>query len=196
MGNTGKLRLAVALAAAAAMTVGISACGGSSGGSSQSGATKILGGVINVAETPQAAPTYIWPYENGTNFSTVNSFFDETMFRPLYFFGDNGNPNVDPTVSIGETPVWSADSKTVSVTLKDWKWSNGEAVDAQDVALFMNIYKATADPATAQSANNKGPSGAYVPTSGTQKFFPDNVNSWTVSGQTITFNLNQAYNHT
>ena len=195
MGKTGKLRLAAALAASAAMMVGLSACGGSSSGSS-AGATKILGGTINVAETPQSPPTYIWAYENGTNFSTVNSFFDETMYRPLYFFGQDGNPNVDLSISIGNAPVWSADSKSVSVTLKDWKWSNGETVDAQDVAFFMNIYKATADPAEAQAANNKGTSGAYVPPSGTNKFFPDNVSSWTVSGQTITFNLNQAYNHT
>jgi peptide/nickel transport system substrate-binding protein len=195
MGKTGKLRLAAALAASAAMMVGLSACGGSSSGSS-AGATKILGGTINVAETPQSPPTYIWAYENGTNFSTVNSFFDETMYRPLYFFGQDGNPNVDLSISIGDAPVWSADSKSVSVTLKDWKWSNGETVDAQDVAFFMNIYKATADPAEAQAANNKGTSGAYVPPSGTNKYFPDNVTSWTVSGQTITFNLNQAYNHT
>jgi peptide/nickel transport system substrate-binding protein len=195
MGKTGKLRLAVALAASAAMMVGLSACGGSSGGSTQAGGTKVLGGTVNVAETPQAAPTYIWPYENGTNFSTVNAFFDETMYRPLYYFGNDGNPGEDSSLSIGETPVWSADSKTVSVTLKPWKWSNGESVDAQDVAFFLNIYKATADPATAQNANNKGANGAYVPPSGTQKFFPDNVLSYTVSGQTITFNLNQAYSH-
>ena len=195
MGKTGKLRLAAALAASAAMMVGLSACGGNSGGSGQSGATKIEGGTINVAESPQSPPTYIWPYENGTNFSTVNAFFDETMYRPLYFFGNDGNPGEDTSLSIGETPVWSADSKTVSVTLKPYKWSNGESVDAQDVAFFMNIYKATADPATAQNANNKGANGAYVPPSGTNKFFPDNVLSYTVSGQTITFKLNQAYSH-
>jgi peptide/nickel transport system substrate-binding protein len=195
MGKTGKLRLAVALAASAAMMVGLSACGGKSNGSGTSGATKVLGGVVNVAETPQSPPTYIWPYENGTNFSTVNSFFDETMFRPLYFFGNDGNPGVDLSLSVGQTPVWSADSKSVSVTLKPYKWSNGETVDAQDVAFFMNIYKATADPAQAQNADNKGTNGAYVPPNGTQKFFPDNVTSYTVSGQTITFNLNEAYNH-
>jgi peptide/nickel transport system substrate-binding protein len=198
MGKTGKLRLATAFVASASMAVGLSACSGKSSGNGGTGGTgsKISGGTINIAESPQAAPTYIWPYENGTNFSTVNAGFDAEMYRPLYWFGDNNNPNVDYSESIGETPVWSSDSKSVSVTLKSWKWSDGTPVDAQDVAFFMNIYKSTADPKMAQNANNKGANGAYVPATATENFFPDNVSSWTVSGQTITFNLDKAYNHT
>lgn len=197
MGKTGKPRIVVALAAVAAMAVGLSACGGSSKGSNQSQTgtgTKVSGGTVTVAELPQAAPTYIYPYENGTNFSTVNASFDATLYRPLYWFGSDNNPNVDLNLSIGEQPVWSNGDKTVAVTLKPYKWSNGETVDAQNVALFLNIYKATADPATAQAANNKGANGAYVPPTGTEDFFPDNVKSWTVSGQTITFSLDKAYN--
>jgi peptide/nickel transport system substrate-binding protein len=198
MGKTGKLRFVVALVASASMAVGVSACSGSKGNSgNNTGGTgaKVQGGTVNVAESPQAPPTYIWPYENGTNFSTVNAGFDAQMYRPLYWFGSNNDPNVDYTESVGQTPVWSADSKSVSVTLKDWKWSDGTPVDAQDVAFFMNIYKSTADPKTSQDANNKGANGAYVPATSTQDFFPDNVKSWTVSGQTITFNLDKAYNH-
>lgn len=198
MGRTGKLRLVVAVVAATTMAVGVSACSGSSNKNGNTGGTgtKVQGGTVNVAEPPQAAPTYIWPYENGTNFSTVNAAFDGAMYRPLYWFGANNDPNVDYDLSIGQTPVWSADSTSVTVTLKDWKWSDGTPVSGQDVAFFMNIYKSTADPAMAQNANNKGANGAYVPATKTQNFFPDNVKSWTVSGQSITFNLDKAYNHT
>jgi peptide/nickel transport system substrate-binding protein len=34
-----------------------------------------------------------------------------------------------------DAPVYSDGGKTVTVQLKGWKWSDGEAVNAQDVAF-------------------------------------------------------------
>jgi peptide/nickel transport system substrate-binding protein len=84
------------------------------------------------------------------------------MFRPLYWFGNDYSPTMDPDYSLAEQPAFSNGDKTVTVKLKPWKWSNGEAVTSRQVAFWMNLYKA--DP----SKNYCG----YVP-----GYFPDNVTS-------------------
>ena len=38
--------------------------------------------------------------------------------------------------------MYSADGKTVTISMKGWKWSDGEAVDASDVVFWLNMMKA------------------------------------------------------
>jgi peptide/nickel transport system substrate-binding protein len=66
----------------------------------------------------------------------------------------------------------------VTVSLKGWKWSNGEAVDAQDVGFWLNMMKA-------EKTNYAG----YTP--GT---LPDNLASFSIpSADTIVLHLTKAY---
>ena len=60
--------------------------------------------------------------------------------------------------------------KTVTVTMKGWKFSNGEVVNADSVKFFLNM-------AVAEKANWY----AYAP-----GLLPDNVTSYTASGNTYT----------
>ena len=85
------------------------------------------------------------------------------MYRPLYWFGNNNSPAVDYNYSIGNTPVFSNGDKTVTVTLKNWKFSNGETVTSRDVEFWMNMEFAMAP---------KGDWCDYTP-----GYFPDNVAS-------------------
>jgi len=182
------LRLAAVAAAGATVIAGCSSSGGGNNATSGTG-TKVSGGTVTIAEAPQTPPNYIYPYVNGTVFSVTNIQFLDMMYRPLYWFGDNDQASVDFSRSLGNEPVWSADGKTVTVTLKPYKWSNGETVTGADVVFFMNVYKATEGSALQF--------GGYVPPNKTAglTFFPDNVTSYSASGQTVTFKLDKAYSH-
>jgi peptide/nickel transport system substrate-binding protein len=141
----------------------LAACGGgSSGGSSgtsSSSGTAISGGfgsvpaasgepkagqTINIAQQPNTAPTWIFPVIPAANSSVYTSFdFINLMWRPLYWSPVGTEQKIDPTLSIGNTPVWSNGDKTVKLTLKtNYKWPNGQAVSSKDVLFFFDVLKA------------------------------------------------------
>jgi peptide/nickel transport system substrate-binding protein len=138
---------------------------------------------VTVAEVSGNQPNYIWPFTPPTNYSVFNSqMFQWLMYRPLYMFGNNGTSvSVNYALSPANAPVYSNGGKTVTITMKGWKWSNGEAVDASDVAFWINMEKA-------EKANYAG----YTP--GT---FPDNLASFSItSPDTIVLNLTKGYSST
>jgi peptide/nickel transport system substrate-binding protein len=178
----GNQRLAtVAVAAAAAVAVVAAACSPSSSTpTSSSGGTPVTSGTVAVALPAGAAPNWIFPFYAITNASFSNGVqFQWLMYRPLYFFGNNTNTDVaiNYPLSPASAPVYSNGGKTVTVTTKGWKWSNGETVDANSVLFFLNM-------AFAEKANWY----AYSP-----GLLPDNVVSATASGNTLTLQLNKAY---
>jgi peptide/nickel transport system substrate-binding protein len=122
---------------------------------------------------------YIWPYTPLTNANEYNAEgFQMLMYRPLYMFGNNGpSVAVNYPLSLADAPTYSADGKTVTITMKGWKWSNGETVDASDVIFWLNMMKA-------ESANYYG----YVP-----GLLPDNLASYSATGpDTVVLNLKSA----
>ncbi len=193
----------VAATGAALVLLFVAACGSSSSSSSNSSTsgtpalgatsgpgltaptaptgTKVAGGTVYFTEGSDSTPNYIFPMTSAQVCSTTNiNQLIEMMYRPLYWYGNNYRPTVDYNYSIGEAPVFSDGNKTVTITLKPWKWSNGETVTARDVVLWMNVYKS--DPATDYCG--------YVP-----GYFPDNVTSVAApNAQTVVFHLNKAYN--
>ena len=100
------------------------------------------------------------------------------MYRPLYMFGNNGHSvAVNYPLSVANAPAYSADGKTVTITMKGWKWSNGETVDASDVVFWLNMMKA-------EPANYYG----YVP-----GLLPDNLASYSATGpDTVVLHLKSA----
>jgi peptide/nickel transport system substrate-binding protein len=172
------LRLA-GIAAVAAVALLAAGCGSSGSSTASSGGARVTGGVATWAELPQSLPNYIWPFLPITNYSVSNSqYFQWLMYRPLYMFGNNGNSaTVNYQLSPANAPVYSNGGKTVTISLKGWKWSNGETVDASNVVFWLNMMKA-------EKANYAG----YAP--GTM---PDNLVSFHGSGNTVTLNLNKAY---
>ena len=97
------------------------------------------------------------------------------MYRPLYMFGNNGpSVAVNYPLSPANAPVYSNGGKTVTITMKGWKWSNGETVDASDVIFWLNMMKAEPD-------NYYG----YVP-----GLLPDNLASYSATApNTVVINL-------
>jgi peptide/nickel transport system substrate-binding protein len=176
-----KTAATIALGVGAAAVLLAACSSGSPSASNQStGGTKVTGGTATWAELPAAVPNYIFPFMSLAFFSVTNlSQFQQLMYRPLYWFGNNGTASIQPSLSLAQEPVYSNNDQTAVINLKDYKWSNGETVTAGDVMFWMNMMHA-------QKANW----AAYAP--GT---FPDNVKSITINSPTqLTFQLDKSYN--
>jgi peptide/nickel transport system substrate-binding protein len=167
-----------AVAAAAAVTLIAAGCGSSSPTTTTGKA--IPGGIVTVGQITGATPNWIWPYVSVANYTVSNAQdFEWLMYRPLYMFGNNGlATSVNYPLSTANPPVYTDGGKTVTITMKGWKWSDGETVDAADVAFWLNMMKA-----------EKVNYGGYSP--GT---LPDNLLSYAIpSPDTIVLHLSRAY---
>ena len=182
-------RFRIAAACCAVLAMAIAACsssGGSSGtsgtsGSGQAGGTKVAGGTATWALQPSSVPNYIFPFTSSTYFSTVNAQeFQYLMYRPLYWFGNGASPTLNTGLSLANPPVYNG--KQVTITMKGWKWSNGETVNAQDLLFWIHMMQAVAPQDW----------GDYVP-----GLFPGNVSDVkVVSAMTLTMTMDKAYNPT
>ncbi|WP_214321218.1 ABC transporter substrate-binding protein [Nonomuraea sediminis] len=181
-------QLAVALTATVAMLA--TACTGSGGTTKnvaagysavpkQSGAPKD-GGTATVALTPGLSPNYIYPYPPASANGTVIA--RGLMWRSLYRPSGQGDQVVDAELSLAEAPSYSPDRKTVTIKMKDYKWSNGTPVTADDVVFSFALLKA----ALAKSPANWS---FYTPGQ-----FPDGVTAEAAAPDTLTFRLETAYN--
>jgi peptide/nickel transport system substrate-binding protein len=185
-----KTRVAAAMGALAlGATTVLAGCSSNKGGATATASgTPKQGGTVRVAEPPATFPTAIWPFVSINQVSTVNiDQFQFQMYRPLYFWGLNDKIQLDSDISVGNAPVWSNGGKTVTVTLKDWKWSNGESVTGQDALFWINMAKAEASKSPYYTPPNKAINADY---------FPDNIVSASASGQTFTLNLDKVYSQT
>jgi peptide/nickel transport system substrate-binding protein len=172
--------LVLIMAACSSSKSSTSTGGGGTSAFPQAVGKKITGGTVTWAEGPQAPPNYIFPIANAQVFSTVNlPQFQQLMYRPLYWFGNDYKATVDYDYSIGQAPTFSPDGKTATIKLNHYAWSDGETVSSRDVVFFMNVLK--------QEKQNYG---AYVP-----GLFPDNVTSYAAADPTtVTFTFDKAYN--
>jgi peptide/nickel transport system substrate-binding protein len=144
-------------------------------------------GTITVAEPPGATPTWIWPVTPGANGSVYTAYsFQAEMWRPLSWFPDGAAQKEDPAMSLAEDPKWSNGDKTVSITLKKWKWSDGQPITAKDAEFWIDMVKAAVKVSPADWSN-------YTPKIG----IPDQIVSMsTPNTQTLVLNLNKAVNPT
>lgn len=169
----------MALTLLAAACSSASGSGSSASSSSASGSTIVNGGTASWAEVVGSPPNYIFPFDNCGQLPQSITQLQDFMYRPLYWFGgpeEGVAPNFNPALSVANPPTYHG--RTVTVNLKNWKWSNGETVSAQDVLFWMNMFKV-----------EKTDFCAYVP-----GYIPDNVTNVTVKGTSqITFTLNRSY---
>ncbi|MFI5613081.1 ABC transporter substrate-binding protein [Amycolatopsis sp. NPDC051903] len=168
----------VVLLAAAALAT---ACSG--GGSGSGGGTPTDGGTAVFAESPGTQPNWIFPFvDSAHNSGYATGDLQQLMYRELYWFGDNsGSTALNPRKSLADPPVFSENNTKVVITVKPYKWSNGETVNAKDVVFWMNLM-------FAEKANWF----QYVPGQ-----FPDNVKSVTETGpQQVTLQLTDSYSPT
>jgi peptide/nickel transport system substrate-binding protein len=136
----GVLRSKAAALAAGAMLVALAVAADSSANSSH--VTKVKGGTAYFAEGPQATPNYIFPFMSLAFFSITNiPQFQQLMFRPLYWFGTGEQPTLNLNLSLAGQPSYTNHGTEVTMKLKNYKYSNGEKVTAQDVVFWFNMLK-------------------------------------------------------
>jgi peptide/nickel transport system substrate-binding protein len=167
-----------AAAATAGLIAGVTVAGHAARGGSSSATVK--GAVATLAYSPGEAAACIFPLEPARCYSVVNyEEFQYLMVRPLYMFGGNNDSiTVNYALSPADPPVYSNGGKTITITLKGWKWSDGQTVDAKDLIFFLNMLEAEKD-------NYAG----YTP-----GMLPDNIASYQATGpQQVTLHLKSAY---
>src|SRR5215472_13729467 len=147
-------RRALALSAAAVAALIVSACSSSAGSNSSSGKPQ-TGGTVTFAEQPGSPPTYIFPLFSGANSGNNNiTYLQPLMWLPLYWFGhpDSDQATINYQLSMADPPVFSDAGKTITMTLKDYQWSDGKPVTSRDLLFWMNLLLA-----------EKNQYGAYAP---------------------------------
>jgi peptide/nickel transport system substrate-binding protein len=166
------------LGAAAAVLALAAGCATGGTSSTPSGGTPVTGGTAVLAEPPSTTPNYIWPYSSSAYFTDINTDdLQYLLYRPLYWFGQNGQPEVNYSLSLADPPAFNGDE--VTITLKHYMWSDGTQVTARDVMFWLNME-------LAEPANFGGYTG-----------FPANVKDITVVSPTeLTMVMDQGYSPT
>jgi len=141
--------------------------------------TPVDGGVVTIALTPGLTPNYIYPYPPAAANGAVIGY--DLMWRALYRTSLEGEP-FDAATSLAEAPVLSDDGHTATIALKDYRWSNGNPVTADDVVFTFDLLKA----AVAESPANWV---FYTPGQ-----FPDGVTATAADEKTLTFSFETPYN--
>jgi peptide/nickel transport system substrate-binding protein len=177
-----KIRVA-GVAAVAATALLAAGCGSSSNSSSPSGPST-SGAVATVANINGAGANMIFPFASTQFYSVTNySDFIQQFTEPLYVFGSGSPSDGNTSISVNyplspaAAPVYSDGGKTVTITMKGWKFSNGETVSAKDLIFFLNLLES-------EKANYAG----YTP-----GLLPDNMASYSLTGANqVTLHLKQA----
>jgi peptide/nickel transport system substrate-binding protein len=172
-------RIFAALCGVAAVAVVAAACSSNNNNTPSAGGSPVAGGTATFALPPSTVPNYIFPFDSSTYYSVTNEEdFQYLLYRPLYWFGNGASPTLNTSLSLADAPVYNG--RNVTITLKGWKWSNGETVSAQDVVFWINMM----------SAVGSSDWGAFVPGG-----FPTNVSAVKAdSATTVTMTMNKSYN--
>ncbi len=152
----GRRALGACWAAAGLATV-LAACGPAS--SATSGTTpdaSTTSNSVTYAMEPGGYASYPFPFMAGNydaDFSVYNvNDFQYLLYRPLYWFGTGTTPLLNPAESLADLPVYQ--NHKVTIRLKqNYKWSNGEPVEASNVVFWMNMMIAEGKNAVIWSPN-------------------------------------------
>jgi len=174
-----RLRRKTLAVAAGVVSLALAMAGCASNTSSAVGTSPVSGGTATWAELPSDIPNYIFPFTSSEFISVSNlEDFGYLMYRPLYWFGTGAAPTMNTSLSLAYPPTFSGN--TVTVKLKPYKWSNGQALTAQNVMFWINMLQAVGDVDW----------GAYTG-------FPNSVvsNVKAVSSTELTMTMDKSYSH-
>src|SRR5579872_2065236 len=129
-------------ASVAAAAVVLAACGSSGGGTTTTGGqARLTGGTVVMGSQLTGSLVNYGPFPM-TSFSvcsTTNFEFIQLSTLPLYWFG-NGQTGA-PTVNLGwsvaaSLPTFSNGDQTITIHLKNMKWSDGTPVTSRDLVFW------------------------------------------------------------
>ena len=188
MTRTIRQKMCAAIAGVTALALALAACSGGSSSNGGSSSKPQNGGVATFALPPGLYPNSIFPLAspaavaNASYISIEN--FQYLLLRPLYWFGDNGQPGYNAALSLANTPVYSNGGKTVTITLKhNIHWSDGKLLTNRDVELWMNML-------IADRTDYFNYSPGYIPDNLVSESYPAST------PYTFSLTFNAAYSHT
>ena len=127
------IRLAAVVGAAFTLTLTAAACSSSKGsgpGSTAAGTPK-HGGSVTVAWI-DAEPNFIFPFAPATNTDGYNQNLSLPLWPAITYAGDGGQSIVNQKESLWSSLSYTNGNKTVTMTLKPWKWSDGAPITSRD----------------------------------------------------------------
>jgi peptide/nickel transport system substrate-binding protein len=138
-------------AAATVLATAVAGCSGSSGGgpiSSGENATAKKGpvkqgGTVTIAQVG-ATPDFVFPFAPATNQNGWNVNLTQPLWPFLVYAGDGGSSVVNKNKSLFSSLVYSNGDKRITITLKNWNWSDGKPVTSRDFTFVYNLLKANA----------------------------------------------------
>lgn len=173
-------RVMAALAGVALMASGaLAGCGSDSNGT-QSGSSAASNSASDKVTVAMRTPNWILPISAPGFTQGENAIFTNAMYRPLFNYNLNQDEDyhIDAVKSLGETPEFSDDGKTMTIKLKDATWSDGTDLTTRDVEFWWNMVNA-----------NKDNWASYREGS-----FPDNVTEFKViDDKTFSMTTDKAY---
>ncbi len=168
-----------AMVFAVAGALSLSACGSSDDGSSGSNGS---GGGTSADTVSMAfrTPNWILPISAPGFTQGENAIFGTALYRPLYNYDLTSDAEyaIFDAKSLGNTPEFSDDGLTMTITLKDATWSDGEEITTRDIEFWWNLVNA-----------NKDKWASYR-----EGAFPDNISEFKVIDEkTFSFTTTQEY---
>src|SRR5215469_14190668 len=139
-------RTLAACCAVAGLAAVLAACGPASSATSGSGSgsTGSSSNSATYAMIPGGYASYPFPFYTLSTIGSDSTFntndFQYQLYRPLYWFGSGSTPYLNPALSLAEPPGYKGHRVTIKLK-QNYKWSNGEPVEASNVVFFMNMMK-------------------------------------------------------
>jgi peptide/nickel transport system substrate-binding protein len=165
----------------------LAACGGSTGTSTTQAPLQKENTIVTALPLQTAITDYA-PIANASAYTIYNSGVEYMMWAPVVMV--SGSDTIDWADSLASKITTNANDTQYTVTLKNWNWSNGQPITAQDVAWTTNVLLAActmkSPPYTYGGCGFGGlpPSSAHAVLTGA-----------TAQGQhTVVFTLNKSVN--
>src|SRR5215469_3020200 len=140
-------RTLAACSAVVGLAAVLAACGPASSATS-GGSGSPTGKATNSATyamVPGGIASYPFPFFAGNYIGDDSTFnvndFQAQLYRPLYWFGTGKTPYLNPAESVADQPDYKGHKVTIRLK-QNYKWSDGEPVEASNVVFFMNMMKA------------------------------------------------------
>ncbi len=149
--------------------------------------TPRAGGTATMALPPGLYPDQIFPLASiadvsNASYVSIQDFY-YLLWRPLYWFGSNGSPGINYKLSLANPPTYSNSGRTVTITLKHIRWSNGKPLTSRDVEFYLNLFEA-------ERTNYFNYVPGYIPDNLTGQSFPSST------PYTFSLSFNKAYSPT
>jgi len=178
MGRGGLSRTFQALMLCACL--GIAGCAGAPRQHGGGQGRAVIGGSLSFALPPGATPNWLLPISLPGFTASFNGAIRAELYVPLYLYsGASGTVGLDDAASAANPPSYAPDGRSVTITLKNLTWSDGNPLTSRDVEFWVNLARA-----------NKQSWAKY-----TSGLIPDNIVAFrALDEHSFTLQLDRPYN--